>query len=1255
MTNSLLRALKTFLRSPRGAGLSDYAIIVAVLSILSIGTVSLFSAEVRQLFQGTNDAISGDIDPTDPDGGETGPVPTLALSASSATLPANGSVTFTWTSSNATTLSATYKLTGTCARKTANGTGPHPLAWTDEDGAADVSWSADLAGCSFAATMKAVNTDGQISRTQTVSVATLDVTPEGLSFPAVSGAEPDLPVESAEVTVSGIEGATTITVTDGGIALGGTDSYSSSVTVNDGDTVKLRATAPAGFSATRQVAYSAGSMSGSWSITTRAAIATPDSFSFLSISGANPNSEQTSAPVVIDGFDGTLTVLVTDGASVAVDGGAFGPSADITAGQELRVRMNAPAAFSDSATATVTIGSASSDWSVSTRAQDTAPDAFTIADTNNATPGTTYTTPVLQAAGFDGPVTLSANNGALVSTDTTFTPSVDLHPGQLFRVRADNAANWGESFVVTVSAGDASATWTINTRAKDTEPFLLGFGTVNVAPDTDVQSSAQNISGFDSPITLTAINGTISVDGGAPAASVSVNQGQEIQLHAHSSAATDGSGTVIVTLKSGTFTVGTWTVNSNATGSGAIAFNDANDVNPNAIVESNAVQLSGFTGTLSASCTGGCTAIAKNGVWGGATVTGFQANDTIAIRTTAAATFGTQTSAGVTVGLTTSAPWTVSTRLQDTTPAPFAFNTRPAAEPGVLVDTLAVQPVTDFDGPLAVTATGGAEVSKNGTTWFAGGNLTVNPGDTLWVRLTSSSDDSGSGSASTTVTVGGASASFTVATKDGIADAFSFTPTTPQLPNTVKFTSTTAPLAGFSGSKTVTATSGAEVSVNGSTWFASGDLQAISGQTLYVRLTSPATAGGSISTTVTVAGKSASWTLTSELDTTADAFAFPAPLKVAAGATNQTVTTTAPIAGLSSGVSVPVTFTAAQVGTAQVSKDSVNWFNSGALQVSNGDNIVVRFSVASSDITGAGFVSSTVTAGGQSATARVNTLDLTPTLTPGDFGDILNANPAASIQTPNTLTLSGLDAAITVTCQAGCTSVVKNGVASGTSVSASNTDTIAITASNTAFSTQVNTSVNVGPTNVTWTVITRAQDTIPTFSPADFTDTAGWGLNNTATDSNAVTLAAGSFDGPITVSCGANCTAIAKNGVWGGSVSVNPGDSIAVRMTSSGAFSTPKTAVVNVGGTSLDFTATTRAAASCTTQTKSWTTGSYTCSASATAGPNGQNRTISDPNPYPDAGNYGSAVFQCQDSVWVKQSGTCSHTDGDPDRNCGMC
>ena len=115
------------------------------------------------------------------------------------------------------------------------------------------------------------------------------------------------------------------------------------------------------------------------------------------------------------------------------------------------------------------------------------------------------------------------------------------------------------------------------------------------------------------------------------------------------------------TVTAGSTTSGTWAVTTTSNTPSAFGFTNVTGANTALSIASNAVTLSGFTGSMTAVCGTGCTNIAHNGAWGGTTVTGFASGDTIAILQTASSSASTATTATVTVGNTVSGTWQVTT------------------------------------------------------------------------------------------------------------------------------------------------------------------------------------------------------------------------------------------------------------------------------------------------------------------------------------------------------------------------------------------------------------------------------------------------------------------------------------------------------------------------------------------------------------------------------------------------------------------
>ena len=168
-----------------------------------------------------------------------------------------------------------------------------------------------------------------------------------------------------------------------------------------------------------------------------------------------------------------------------------------------------------------------------------------------------------------------------------------------------------------------------------------------------------------------------------------------------------------------------------------------------------------------------------------------------------------------------------------------------------------------------------------------------------------------------------------------------------------------------------------------------------------------------------------------------------------------------------------------------------------------------------------------------------------------------------AIITSNAVALSGFTCAAAATCT-GCTALIRNGVANGTSANFVSGDTIAVQLlSSPNPNTAVTATVTVGATTSSvWSVTTSNN------SPNAFSFTNQTGVNTNATiTSNTVTLS-GTFSG-LTATCGAGCTGISRNG-GASSTTVSgfgTGDTIVIKQTSSANSTTATTATVTVGGT----------------------------------------------------------------------------------------
>ncbi|MGQ0700411.1 MAG: FG-GAP-like repeat-containing protein [Panacagrimonas sp.] len=180
-----------------------------------------------------------------------------------------------------------------------------------------------------------------------------------------------------------------------------------------------------------------------------------------------------------------------------------------------------------------------------------------------------------------------------------------------------------------------------------------------------------------------------------------------------------------------------------------------------------------------------------------------------------------------------------------------------------------------------------------------------------------------------------------------------------------------------------------------------------------------------------------------------------------------------------------------------------------------------------------------------------------------------------SVQTSNAVSISGINtgAPISViggTYSIGCTTsftAVAGTINSGQTVCVRHT-------SSASLLTAVDTTLTIGGVSDTYTSTTLATDTTPdTFT---FTDVTNVALNSAQT-SNAVTIAGINTATPISVSGGTysvGCTAT----FTAAASTINSGQTVCVKHTASGSFSTAVSTTLTIGGVSDIFTSTTRVA-----------------------------------------------------------------------------
>jgi len=264
------------------------------------------------------------------------------------------------------------------------------------------------------------------------------------------------------------------------------------------------------------------------------------------------------------------------------------------------------------------------------------------------------------------------------------------------------------------------------------------------------------------------------------------------------------------------------------------------------LIESNTITVAGIDVATAISVSGG--EYSKNGgayTSGAGTVVN---GDTVKVRQTSSAAGGTETNCTLTIG-GVSDTFSVTTNI-DTTPAVFTFVDQTGVALSSVITSAGIA-ISDINSPAAISIAGG-EYSVNGGVYTSVPG-TVSNGDTVTVRLTSSS--SNSTAASATLTIGGVSDTFTATTAaagDTTPDAYSFMDQT-DVPLSTVVESNTITVSGIDAPANLSVSAGGEYSKNGGAW-ASANTTVVNGDTIKVRRTSSATAGTTANVVVLIGG-----------------------------------------------------------------------------------------------------------------------------------------------------------------------------------------------------------------------------------------------------------------------------------------------------------------------------------------------------------------------------------------------------------------
>ncbi|MCG7979394.1 MAG: hypothetical protein N0E58_14845 [Candidatus Thiodiazotropha endolucinida] len=183
-----------------------------------------------------------------------------------------------------------------------------------------------------------------------------DTTPDAFHFDDQSDVTPNTVITSNRITVSGIEAAAAINVTDGEYAIDDNAFTSAAGTVSDGQTVTLRHTSSSLYTSATTTYLNIGGFRGSFTSTTVSTDTIPDAFSFVDQTDVAPNTFITSNRITLSGIDAAAAISVTDG-EYAIDDNPFTSTAGtVSNGQTIRLRHTSSSSYMTMKSTFISIG-----------------------------------------------------------------------------------------------------------------------------------------------------------------------------------------------------------------------------------------------------------------------------------------------------------------------------------------------------------------------------------------------------------------------------------------------------------------------------------------------------------------------------------------------------------------------------------------------------------------------------------------------------------------------------------------------------------------------------------------------------------------------------------------------------------------------------------------------------------------------------------------------------------------------------------
>lgn len=615
-----------------------------------------------------------------------------------------------------------------------------------------------VSAAGFSATTGVTLTIGGVSDTFSVTTLPEDTVPDVFAFSGRVGVDRSTQVYSDSITITGINSNAPVSISGGEYSVGGGAYTATAGWISNGQTVAVRQLSSSAFLTTTDAVLNVGGVSAAFSVTTLAEDIVPDTFSFADRTDVNLSTTTQSGTITVSGINSLAPISITGG-EYSLDGAGFTSAAGVVAnGQTVSVRQISSSGFLTTTDAVLNIGGVSAAFSVTTLAEDTAPDAFAFVDQADVELNTEIRSSTITVAGINSSAAISVSGGEYSLDGVSFTALAGtVNGGDTVTLRQTSSTSFSTTTDAVLTIGGVSDTFSVTTLAEDTTPDAFTFADqAGVELNTETRSNSITIAGINSAAAISVTSGEYSLDGVSfTALAGMVNNGDTVAVRQTSSTNFETATNAILTIGgvSDTFSV---TTRSEDTTPDAFSFSSSNNLEPGSVEVSDVITVSGIDISAPIVVSGGEYSI-DSGAYTSATST-VNLGQQVRVQQTASVGFSTQTDATLTIG-GVSGVFSVTTRAADIVPDAFAFVDQTDVDLSTLIQSNAIT-VSGIEVGVGISVSGGEYAIGAGA--FTALPGTVSNGQTVRVRVLSSANYSEASSA--VLTIGGVSDSFSVTT-----------------------------------------------------------------------------------------------------------------------------------------------------------------------------------------------------------------------------------------------------------------------------------------------------------------------------------------------------------------------------------------------------------------------------------------------------------------------------------------------------------